>query len=132
MTRSTPPDPSTVAQTAFQYFTHGLETGDWQPFLEMLSDDFWFWFPVGPYHGLNIGKKRAMEFFEYVAQTFPEGLVVSLDRMTSSETTVVFEFCDQGTLRGEPYKNRVAVSFDVRADKICGYREYFGSDGKSN
>jgi len=33
---------------------------------------------------------------------------------------------------GEVYKNRVVVSFDIREDKICGYREYFGSDGKSN
>jgi hypothetical protein len=32
----------------------------------------------------------------------------------------------------EPYANRIAVSFDVRGNKICGYREYFGSDGKSN
>lgn len=33
---------------------------------------------------------------------------------------------------GTPYKNRVAVAFDIRDDKICAYREYFGSDGKSN
>lgn len=132
MADSTSSEPLTVAQTAFQYFTHGLETGDWQRFLEMLTDDFQFWFPVGPYRGLNTGKQQAREFFQYVAQTFPEGLIVTLERITASETTVVFEFRDEGLLRGEPYKNRVAVSFDVRADQICGYREYFGSDGKSN
>lgn len=33
---------------------------------------------------------------------------------------------------GQPYKNRIAISFDVRNDKICVYREYLGSDGKSN
>jgi len=43
----------------------------------------------------------------------------------------VFEFRDEGVMRGQPYKNRVAVAFDVRDDKICAYREYFGSDGKS-
>ncbi|HEY9675885.1 MAG TPA: nuclear transport factor 2 family protein [Waterburya sp.] len=126
------PDTMKVAQQAFGHFTHGLATGEWQPFMDMLSDDFTFWFPVGPYHGLNVGKERVREFFEYVSEAFKPGLSVTLDRVTSNETTVVFEFRDEGQLRGEPYKNRVAVSFDVRDNKICYYREYFGSDGKSN
>ena len=33
---------------------------------------------------------------------------------------------------GKTYKNRVAISLDVRGDKVCAYREYLGSDGKSN
>jgi ketosteroid isomerase-like protein len=97
----------------------------------MLTEDFSFWFPTGPFHGLNTGKERAREFLQYVSTSFPEGLFVSLERVMSNETTVVFEFRSEGKLRGEAYKNRVAVSFDVRGDKICGYREYFGSDGKS-
>ncbi|MCX7595454.1 MAG: nuclear transport factor 2 family protein [Fischerella sp.] len=122
-----------VAYQAFEYFIHGLETGEWNLFLDMLTEDFTFWFPMGKFHGLNVGKKRAQEFFRYVTQAFTPGLkLTSLDRVTSNETTVVFEFRDEGKLFGEPYKNRVAVSFDVREDKICGYREYFGSDGKSN
>jgi hypothetical protein len=28
--------------------------------------------------------------------------------------------------------NRVAISLDVCGEKICAYREYFGSDAKSN
>ncbi|MBE9129842.1 MULTISPECIES: nuclear transport factor 2 family protein [unclassified Coleofasciculus] len=126
------PDTIEVAQGAFGHFSHGLATGEWKPFVEMLTDDFTFWFPVGPYQGLNVGKERAIAFFEYVSEVFNQGLSVTLDRVTSNETTVVFEFRDEGKMRGEPYKNRIAVSFDVRGDKICGYREYFGSDGKSN
>jgi ketosteroid isomerase-like protein len=121
-----------VAHQAFEHFTHGLATGEWNSFMDMLSDDFTFWFPVGPYHGLNVGKERVYEFFHYVSEAFKPGLSVTLDRITSNETTVVFEFRDEGWLRGEPYKNRVAVSFDVRGNQICAYREYFGSDGKSN
>lgn len=121
-----------VAQQAFEHFTQGLATGNWQAFLDILTEDFTFWFPVGKYHGLNVGKERAREFFEYVSASFNPGLqVVSLDCVTSNETTVVFEFRDEGLLLEQPYKNRVAVSFDVRGDKIFGYREYFGSDGKS-
>jgi ketosteroid isomerase-like protein len=122
-----------VAHQAFESLQHGLATGEWNPILELLTDDFTFWFPVGPYHGLNVGKPRAREFFQYVSQVFGHTIkLTSLERVTSNETTVVFEFRDEGMMGQEPYKNRIAVSFDVRGDKICGYREYFGSDGKSN
>jgi len=98
----------------------------------MLTDDFTFWFPTGKFHGLNVGKERAQEFLQYVSESFSSGITLtSVDRVTSNETTVVFEFRDEGMLLGQPYKNRVAVSFDVCGDKICSYREYFGSDGKS-
>ncbi|MGF1676822.1 MAG: nuclear transport factor 2 family protein [Rivularia sp. (in: cyanobacteria)] len=122
-----------VAHQGFEYFTHRLATGEWQDFLDMLTEDFSFWFPQGKYHGLNVGKQQAKEFFEYVSQAFNTGITItSVERVTSNETTVVFEFCDEGKLMGEIYKNRIAVSFDIHEDKICGYREYFGSDGKSN
>ncbi|WP_427159267.1 nuclear transport factor 2 family protein [Aliinostoc sp. HNIBRCY26] len=122
-----------VAHQAFEHFTHGLATGEWQAFLEMLTDDFTFWFPIGKFQGLNQGKAKAKEFLDYVSTSFPSGIkLVSLDCITSNETTVVFEFRDEGTLFRQPYKNRVAVSFDVREDKICSYREHFGSDGKSS
>ncbi|MCU0532730.1 MAG: nuclear transport factor 2 family protein [Hydrococcus sp. Prado102] len=121
-----------VAQKAFECFKNGLATGKWQPFLEMLSDDFTLWFPIGQFHGLNVGKERAKEFFDYFNEAYPKGLSITLDRITSNETTVVFEFRDEGIMWGELYKNRVAVSFDVRDDKISSYREYLGSDGKSN
>lgn len=120
-----------VAQQAFEHFTHGLATGEWQAFLDMLTEDFTLWFPVGKFHGLNVGKERAREFFEYVSESFQGGLTLTLDRFTSNDTTVVFEFRDEGSLFEQPYKNRLAVSWDIRGDKICAYREYFGSDGKS-
>jgi ketosteroid isomerase-like protein len=53
-----------------------------------------------------------------------QGLTLTLERVTSNETTVVFEFRSEGFLRGNPYQNQIAVSFDVRGDKICSYREY--------
>jgi ketosteroid isomerase-like protein len=122
-----------VAQQAFDSLMYGFETSDWNPLLNILTDDFNFWFPIGPYHGLNVGKERAKEFFQYVTETFDQTIkLTSLERITSSETTVVFEFRDEGLMRGQIYKNRIAISFDVRDDKICSYREYLGSDGKSN
>jgi ketosteroid isomerase-like protein len=122
-----------VAHQAFEYLQHGLATADWNPMLDLLTADFTFWFPVGAYHGLNVGKEQAQAFFQHVSEVFGQTIkVTSLERVTSNETTVVFEFRDEGMMGSEPYANRIAVSFDVRGDKICGYREYFGSDGKSN
>jgi hypothetical protein len=110
-----------VGHQAFDNLQYGLATGKWNPMLDMLTEDFTFWFPVGPYHGLNVGKERAKAFFEYVSEVFDQTIkLTSLDRVTSNETTVVFEFCDEGMMWNEPYKNRIAVSFDVRGDKICG------------
>ena len=122
-----------VAHQAFKNLQHGLATGEWNPMLDMLTEDFTFWFPVGPYHGLNVCKERAKAFFQYVSEVFEQTIrLTSLERVTSNETTVVFEFRDEGMMWKEPYINRIAVFFDVREDKICGYREYFGSDSKSN
>lgn len=117
----------------FEAFKRGLATGAWSDFLALLTDDFEMYFPVGQYKGVHQGKEKAQEFFDYVSQVYSQGLhVVELLRMTASEQTVVFEFRDEGLMRGEMYRNRVTVSWDIRDGKIARYREYFGSDGKSN
>ena len=117
-------DTMQTADRAFRHFTHGLATGEWEMFLEMLTDDFTFWFPVGSYQGWNVGKQKAIAFFQYVSDAFTEGLAVTLERVTSNDSTVVFEIRSQGFLLGKPYNNQAAISFDVRGDKICSYREY--------
>jgi ketosteroid isomerase-like protein len=116
-----------IAKQAFQHFTHGLATGEWEAFLAMLADDFTFWFPAGPYRGWNTGKARAEEFFRSVSKVFDRGLIVTLERTTCNETTVVFEVRSQGSMLGHPYENQAAISFDVRGDRIVQYREYLGA-----
>lgn len=132
-------DTQQIAQTlhiglrGFEAFKLGLAKGEWQDFLAMLTDDFEFHFPIGQYKGRHCGKPKAREFFGYVREVYNEGLhVVELLRLTANERTVVFEFRDEGMLRGEMYRNRVTVSWDIRDGQIASYREYFGSDGKSN
>lgn len=116
-----------TAQKAFDYFNHGLATGAWADFLAMLSDDFTFSFPIEPFKGENVGREKAAQFFHYVSdKVFTEGLYLTVERITSSETTVVFEVRSSGLMFGEPYQNQVAISFDVRGDRVCGYREYLG------
>ena len=122
--------PKAVAEEAFADLSHGLATGEWQPFLSRLSDDFTFHFPMGRYQGLNEGKETATEFFAFVSQAYADGLFVDeVTGVTAEGTRVVFEFADHGLLFGKPYNNVVAISLDVCGEQICGYREYFGLVG---
>jgi uncharacterized protein (DUF1330 family)/ketosteroid isomerase-like protein len=119
-----------VAEEAFEDLRHGLATGQWQPWLDRLSDDFTFHFPMGRYQGVNEGKGKAAEFFAFVSQAYADGLFVDeITGVTAEGTRVVFEFADHGLLFGKPYTNKVAISLDVCGDEICGYREYFGLVG---
>lgn len=122
-----------VGMKGYEYFLKGINTGEWQAFFDMLTDNFTVFFPRGEFQGETKGKKRAMEFFKYVSDTFNKTFkVVEVLRITANETTIVFELRDEALLRGNPYKNRVAISWDIQGNKIAAYREYFGSDGKSN
>ena len=120
------PETFKIAQEAFQDFERGLASGEWTPFLERLSEDFTFWFPAGPFKGINMGKDKAKEFFASVSRIFPEGLFLTVERIASNETTVIFEVRSEGLMLGRPYQNQAAISFDVKGDKICAYREYLG------
>ena len=114
-----------TAQQAFEHFTQGLATGSWTSFLEMLTDDFTFSFPVEPFNGKNVGKEKAAKFFQYVSKkVFTEGLFLEVERITSNKNTVVFEVKSSGLVLGKSYQNQAAISLDVRGDRICGYREY--------
>ncbi len=122
--------PKEVAEAAFEDFRHGLATGEWQPWLDRLSDDFTFRFPFGRWQGTHRGKDTAAEFFAFVRKVYPQGLFVTeIERVTAEDDRVVFEFHDEGMMRGAPYANFVTISLDVCGEKICAYREYFGIVG---
>lgn len=122
--------PKVVAGEAFVDFKNGLATGNWEPFLARLSDDFTFHFPLGQYQGLNEGKDTAAEFFAFVSKVYSDGLFIDeVLGVTADGTRVIFEFSDHGLMFGKPYANKVAISLDVCGEQICGYREYFGLVG---
>lgn len=115
-----------IAESAFQAFAQGLKTGDWQPFLDCLTEDFTFWVPAGPLKGEHVGKDQAADFFKRVNQVFAGGLQIEIQRITMGGTTVVFECQSRGQMFGYPYENLAAIAFDIRAGQICAYREYLG------
>ncbi|WP_052732740.1 nuclear transport factor 2 family protein [Hymenobacter terrenus] len=98
-----------------------------EPYLDLLTDDFVFYMPVGPFRGRNEGRERAAECYRQIAASNPHILYEEPFRTTTNGQTVVFELEDGGTLfGGTAYHNRIAASFDVRDGKIAAYREYFG------
>ncbi|RZM82245.1 nuclear transport factor 2 family protein [Leptolyngbya iicbica] len=115
-----------IAQAAFADFAAGLANGDWQPFLDRLSNDVTFWFPAGPFKGHNQGKEKIAAFLAMVPQVFPGGLTLEVVQITSNATTVVFEVRSTGRMGSEPYENQAAIAFDLRDGQICAYREYLG------
>lgn len=66
-----------TAQQAFQHFSHGLATGEWQPYLDMLTEDFTLWFPLGEFRGKNVGKERAAAFFQYLSEKLKVAVTVT-------------------------------------------------------
>lgn len=113
-----------IAEQAFVSWKKGLATGEWQDFIAMLSDDFYFTFPVGQYQGINRGKETAIAFFNFVSQIYPDGLTIELINTIAGGSTVVFELLSQGTMYGNFYKNRAAVCFEIKGELISSYREY--------
>jgi hypothetical protein len=116
-----------IARRAFDAFRRGHATADWSPFLALLTDDVVIWLPGGPSGGRNDGHARAEAFVRSLsaepgtAMTFGDPY-----RTTSDGSTVSFELEDAGRLGGQPVRNRIVMSFDVRGDSVCALREYLG------
>jgi hypothetical protein len=117
-------DTLAIANLAFEAWKMGLATGNWERFLNLLTEDFTFSFPVGKYQGIHQGKESAKEFFEYVSKIYSEGLKVDLKRTLQSDQTVIFEIESFGKMLGQAYHNQASVFFEVRDKKISHYREY--------
>lgn len=115
-----------IALRAFGYLADGHQRGSFQHYLDMLTDDYTFYAPVGEFRGKNVGKERAAAFYNTITAAKADFTFSKPLRITSNGYTVVIEFTDEGTIMGQTYFNRIASSFDIKGDKICGYREYFG------
>lgn len=118
-----------TAQQAFQHFTHGAASGDWEPFIDSVTEDctFEITLPVEQWLGKQVGKNKVADFFHFERDELGLQLFITLDNVTSNENTVGFEFDVEGHVAGNYYKNRIALFFDVRGDKISGFREYAGA-----
>lgn len=120
-------DPITaVALRAWRALADAHDVGDFKPYLAMLTEDYVFSMPLGAFRGEHHGIAAATECYQQIAASEPKLVFGDPMRVTRQGDTVVIEFEDAGTIMGKPYRNCIASSFDVRGDRVCGYREYFG------
>jgi ketosteroid isomerase-like protein len=118
-----------IAQYAFAAFVQGWATGNFQPFLEMLTDEFTFWYPYGKHRGKfsgQAGKAQMIAKCHDHAQAGDRLAFRPPHHITHSDTTVMFEFECEGVIDKEPYQGRIAIALDVSDERISGFREYFG------
>lgn len=118
-----------TAWTAFRRFETGWKTGDFQPYLAMLTDEFTFWFPVGKHKGRFAGREGKAQMIAKChdhAQAGERLTFAAPHLVTSNDKTVVFQVHVEGTAGGEAVKGCIAISIDVSGEKISGFREYFG------
>lgn len=118
-----------TACQAFAYLAQGWATGDFQPYIEMLSDDVSFSLPVGTQRGQPFSYEGKEEIIARLRSRQAAGDRLTFsppDRITSNNTTVTFEFESQGTIRNQLFQGRNAISFDLKNNQISSIREYFG------
>lgn len=121
-------DALATARAAFERLRQGAISGDWQPFVNMMSEDVESWSQApGEFNGKSVGRERVAAFFRYIAEDMQVRLRVSEPlRVTGSGRTVSFEYEIEGTVAGKPFHNRNVNSFDVENGKIIASREYTG------
>lgn len=117
-----------VADKAWKRFQNAWATGEWQPFLDMLTDDFTFWFPEGEFRGRysgRQGKEKVVAWANYHRKERNRVRTIPT-HVSIGENTVVFENESESIPPGS-YKNWEAVVFEVRGEKISALREYWGN-----
>ncbi|MBC7936569.1 MAG: nuclear transport factor 2 family protein, partial [Rhizobacter sp.] len=59
----------TIIQTALQAYAAlaaGHKAGSFQNYIDMLTEDYVFYSPVGEFRGKNVGKERAIQFYKAI------------------------------------------------------------------
>ncbi|MCP2320098.1 Ketosteroid isomerase-related protein [Nocardia amikacinitolerans] len=118
-----------VADNAMDRFDTGWRTGDWQPFLAVLTDEFSFLFPEDPARGLFTGAAGRHKIEEWVMFHARSGNRVSGNRVRTdvAGSRVIYEYESHGaspTTAG--YRNRELIIVEIRGDRVSALHEYWG------
>lgn len=111
-------------------FAAAWRTGDWQPFLDMTTPEFSFWFPVGPHAGRHEGVAGQQRLSQWARENGASGArLESVVRSRSAvENRVVYQTEARGTAGpAMSYQNWEVLVLTVSGDKISGLHEYWGS-----
>ncbi|HEX2315405.1 MAG TPA: hypothetical protein VHJ17_16800 [Thermomonospora sp.] len=120
-----------VADRAMDRFDHGWRTGEWDPFLAMLTDRFSFWFPEGRWRGRHEGERGRQAIEEWARFHSAGGNRVTGTRRSVAPlggARVLYEYDTRGSSPStEGYLNWEAIIVEVRGDRLCALHEYWGN-----
>jgi ketosteroid isomerase-like protein len=110
-------------------FDHGWRTGDWQPFLATLTDDFSFWFPEDPARGRfegAAGRRAVKEWTDFHSRN-GNRVIGERRRTTNAGDRVFYEYESRGASPAtEAYRNWELIIVQVRGNRVCALHEYWG------
>lgn len=117
-----------ILENAYQQFLNGWATGNWQPFLDLVSDDLIFQYPAGVYKGRHLAPEGKPKMVAWANAHGGAG-----DRIQIIPSLKLFQddwgfFCANsiGTYNREPYDGNEAYVLRVRGNQVIEYREYIG------
>lgn len=115
-----------TAKAAFKHFQQGAATGNWQPYLDMLIEDYRFQYPIpGAFYGENRGRDRVAAYCQMLTETTKLTLSEP-HHITADGDTVALEYTVVGQVAGHPFETKVTFFYIVQGNKIGQHREYSG------
>ncbi|NJO81057.1 MAG: nuclear transport factor 2 family protein [Cyanobacteria bacterium RM1_2_2] len=117
-----------VLEAAYQKFLNGWATGDWQPFLDELSEDLIFQYPAGTFRGRHLAPdgKPAMVAWANGHKEAGDRIQITPSLSIFQDDWGIFAANSTGTYNGEPYDGNEAYFLRAQGDQIVEYREYIG------
>jgi ketosteroid isomerase-like protein len=119
-----------VADQAMDRFLSAWSDGDWDPFLDMTTAEFSFWFPVGPHAGRHEGVSGRRMLEQWARDNASSGARVDgvVKSTLATGPRVVYETEGAGTAGPAlNYRNWEIIVLTVSGDRISGLHEYWGS-----
>ncbi|WP_422081926.1 nuclear transport factor 2 family protein [Ulvibacterium sp.] len=108
----------------YNRLNQGAQTGEWDPFLELLHEDLTWFAPVDGFQGLHKDKASMEKLFKHhagVTRTTWE-----LKNIIANGNEVGFECWTYGTIEGKSYGNQLMMLFVIENGKARHIREYAG------
>jgi ketosteroid isomerase-like protein len=118
-----------TAQAAYDAFARGWATGDFEPYLAMLTEDFEFSYPLGEHRGRFTGAEGRAHMVDKVRGHSSRGERLTLHpptRVAVTDNTVFFEFDSEGRFGDYVYRGHNVIAFDVKGERISAFREFLG------
>ncbi|WP_425235682.1 nuclear transport factor 2 family protein [Ulvibacterium sp.] len=113
-----------IGMELFKRLNEGAQTGEWDPFLELLHEDLTWFAPVDGFQGLHKDKASMAKLFKHhagVTRTTWE-----LKNVIANGNEIGFESWTYGTIQGKSYGNQLMMLFVIENGKARHIREYAG------